>query len=93
MHMISIKLTSQERIELKNLHRKCRKDQRKADRIKAIIMLDNGYLAKEVAKVLLLEEDTITNYKKRFIHRQDMESWLDDFEIYNDGILIQTVQE
>jgi len=88
--MISIKLTSQERIELKNLHRKCRKDQRKADRIKAIIMLDNGYLAKEVAKVLLLEEDTITNYKKRFIHRQDMESWLDDFEIYNDGKLNRT---
>ncbi len=58
--MYQIKLTNEEIDELIILHRSCRKDQRKADRIKTIILLNDGYSTQEVAKILLLDEDTIT---------------------------------
>lgn len=85
--MYNIKLTDQEKDEFIILHRSCRKDQRKADRIKAILLLDDGYDEKEVAKILLLDEDTITTYKKRFLNRKNSEDWLEDYTIYYEGKL------
>lgn len=85
--MYKIKLTKQEKHEYIILHRSCRKDQRKADRIKAILLLDDGYDEKEVAKILLIDEDTITTYKKRFLGRINSEDWLEDYAIYYEGKL------
>lgn len=64
--MYRIELTNEEIDELIILHRSCRKDQRKADRIKAILLLNDGYSSQEAAKILLLDDDTITTYKKGF---------------------------
>ncbi len=50
--MYQIKLTNKEIDELIILHRSCRKDQRKADRIKTILLLN--------------DEDTIITYKQEF---------------------------
>lgn len=75
--MIGIELTEQERIELICLHKK-NLPAREADKIKAILMLADGYSNKEVAKVLLLDEDTITNWKKRFLERKSISEWLKD---------------
>ena len=55
--MNKIKLTTEEKDELIILHRSYRKDQRKADRIKAILLLNDGYDQKEVSKILLLDEE------------------------------------
>lgn len=85
--MYRIKLTNEEIDEYIILHRSCRKDQRKADRIKAILLLNEGYDEKEVAKILLLDEDTITTYKKRFLGRKNSLDWLDDYQIYHEGKL------
>lgn len=35
---------------------------READRIKAVVLLDKGWTAAEVAEALLLDEDTVRNY-------------------------------
>jgi hypothetical protein len=43
----------------KRLH-KSLKDKRKADRIKLILLLHKGFTQKEVAEILLLDEDKIT---------------------------------
>jgi transposase len=90
--MYKIKLTNEEIDEFIILHRSYRKDQRKADRIKAILLLDDGYDEKEVAKILLLDEDTITAYKKRFLGRKNSSDWLNDYQIYYEGKL-NDVQE
>lgn len=85
--MYKIKLTNEEIDELIILHRACRKDQRKADRIKSILLLNDNYSSQEVAKILLLDEDTITMNKKRFLNRKNSEDWLEDYTIYYEGKL------
>lgn len=85
--MYKIKLTNEEIDEYIIPHRSYRKDQRKADRVKAILLLNKGYGEKEVAEILLLDEDTITTYKKRFLGRNTSTDWLDDYQIYYEGKL------
>ena len=63
--------------ELKNLHKK-EKNKRRADRIKMILLLNKGFNQKEVSELLLLDEDTITTWKKKFQNRTDNASWLAD---------------
>lgn len=87
LYMYRIELTNEEIKGLKLLHRQCRKDSRKADRIKAVLLLNDGYTSQEVAKILLLDEDTITTYRKRFLNRQNNEDWIQDYEIYYEGKL------
>lgn len=74
-----INLTPEEVNYLKRLH-KSQKDRSKADRIKIILLLDSGYSQKEVAGILLLDEDTIGKWKMRFLEgpsRLDS-GWLSD---------------
>jgi len=85
--MYRIKLTNEQIDEYIILHRSYRKDQRKADRIKAILLLNNGYGEKEVAEILLIDEDTITTYKKRFLGRNTSTDWLEDNTIHYEGKL------
>lgn len=85
--MTQIKLSEKERFELKILHKLNRKDQRKSDHIKAILLLDDGYPCNEVATILLLDEDTITSIKKKFINRVTMVNWLETGIISYEGIL------
>lgn len=61
----------------KILH-KSLKDKRKADRIKLILLLHKGFTQKEVAEILLLDEDTITKWKHYFLNRKDNLSWYED---------------
>lgn len=75
--MIWIELTEEEQIELKRRHKKGL-PAKEADKIKAILMLDKGYTCKETAEVLLLDEDTITNWKERFLVRKNFSEFLKD---------------
>ncbi len=52
------RLTIQERFELKIRHKKER-DGRVRDRIKAVLAYDDGYNYSEIAKILLLDDETI----------------------------------
>lgn len=88
--MIMIKLTENERENLKKLHKNYRNDQSKSDRIKAILLLDKGLTSKQVAEYLLIDEDTVTAIKKRFIHKLNIENWLDDRIIKYEGELSQS---
>jgi len=72
---MDIWLTDEEREELKKIHRTV-KDGKSRDRIKAILMLDKGYSGREVADVLLLDENTITEWKKRYIGRKNLSDYL-----------------
>ncbi len=45
-----------------SLHKRYKKDQRKSDRIKAILMLNKGYNYKEISEVLLIDDSTIRRW-------------------------------
>ena len=60
-----MELSDREIAELKREHRKCR-DRRLADRIKAVLMLAKGFSCQEVGEILLLDDDTVRGYGKRY---------------------------
>lgn len=59
-------LTKQEHEALKNQHRSER-DKRICDRIKAVLLYDQGWKPKRIAQALLLDEDTIRRHIKDYI--------------------------
>lgn len=58
-------LTEAETNELRRAHRSAT-NKRYADRIKAVYLLSRGKTAREIAEVLMLDEDSIGNYRKRY---------------------------
>jgi len=57
---------SKEKIaELEKFHRTLR-DKRQADRVKAVIALSKGWLAAQIAEILLFDEKTSRHYFKRY---------------------------
>ncbi len=63
--MTEFTLLQEEISSLKKAHRAAKK-KRDADRIKAIILLGTGWAIIEVAEVLLLDDETVRNYIKRY---------------------------
>src|SRR5947209_7064651 len=72
-----MKLTAQERKELLILEKQI-PHKGVSTRIKIILALDLGYSAKEVADILLLDEDTITKWKKLYAQSKYLSDWLGD---------------
>jgi transposase len=75
--MERVELTDKERIILKGLHKKNMRA-KEADKIKAILLLDRGYSQKEVAEILLIDENTVKNWKEDFLYKIDFNGWLKD---------------
>ena len=63
--MNKLTLTPAEIIALKQAHRAC-KDKRAADRIKAVYSLGMGFSLEDVVSILMLDEETLRNYVKRY---------------------------
>ncbi|MGY0407938.1 MAG: hypothetical protein ACWIPJ_06240, partial [Polaribacter sp.] len=63
-----IKLSQEERNEIKVLHRAC-KQRKHADKLKAILMLADGFSCVEVGEVLLLDDDTIRKYRNSYLNK------------------------
>jgi transposase len=63
--MSTFVLSPEELSCLKRAHRASKK-KRDADRIKTIILLGTGWTIREIAEVLLLDDETIRNYLKRY---------------------------
>lgn len=64
---MNIKLTQIEREELKQLHKSCR-IKRYADKLKALLLLDNGFSCIEVGEILLLDDDTVRKYRTQYLN-------------------------
>jgi transposase len=63
--MNGLKLSPEEITELRFAHRAC-KEKRTADRVKAVYLLGTGWPAEEVVEVLMLDEETLRDYVKRY---------------------------
>jgi len=60
-------LTQEQKAQIIKLHRQC-KERKFADRLKAILLLDDGYSCIEVGRILLLDDDTIRTYQNHYIN-------------------------
>lgn len=65
------KLTSKEREKLILRHRKER-DKRVCDRIKAVLAYDDGYSYSEIAKILLLDDETIRRHIEDYLAKKKL---------------------
>jgi transposase len=65
------KLTSDERIDLLQRHKKER-DGRIRDRIKAVLAFDDGYTYSEIGRILLLDDETIRRHIKTYFTRHKL---------------------
>lgn len=83
---MDIPLSSEDQKVLLHLHRNT-KGKKTADRIKAIILLNKGYTQKEIASILMLDDDTISNWIKKFNSSINIKIWLDDNYIAYQGKL------
>ena len=72
---MNIQLTDIEETNLKRLHKQI-KDRKICDMIKTILLLNDGYPALEISKILLIDEDTVRNWKNRFEDRKVFSDWL-----------------
>lgn len=72
-----MRLTAQERRELIKLEKQI-PHKGVSTRIKIILALDLGYTAKEVAKLFLLDDDTITKWKRLYEQSKYVSDWLGD---------------
>jgi len=64
-------LNEDERDQLIAQHRK-EKDRRTGDRIKAILMADDGWSFRDIAKALLLDQETISRHVKEYIESKKL---------------------
>jgi len=78
-----LQITKSEINHLIKLHSQL-KDGKSRDKIKAILLLSKGYSSTEISEILLINIDTVTNWKKSFNNKQDIDSWyIDSYKIYN----------
>lgn len=72
------KLTTKQRQELIALHRRT-KNRRQADRIKTILLLDQGWEYRRVAEALFLDDSTLRSFVKQY----ETEGLASDYRIFS----------
>ena len=73
---MTLSLTDKERKEITALHRNC-SQRRFADRLKAVLLLADGFSCIEVGRILLLDDDTVRIYRNQYFN-QGAQSLLTD---------------
>ena len=73
---MKVRLSQKEREDIIRMHRLCKK-RKFADRLKAILLLGDGFSCIEVGRILLLDDDTVRGYRSQYLN-QGAESLLAD---------------
>jgi transposase len=73
---MNTQLTTEEQIDLKHRHRRT-KDRKVADKIKAALMFSAGYSAIEIARILLIEDDTVRAWIESYEQAKSIDEWLE----------------
>ena len=65
---MTIKLSLEEKVQIKRLHRNC-KPRKLADRLKAILRLEEGFSGGEVGNILLLDDPTVRKDRNIYLNQ------------------------
>ncbi len=91
--MNTFTLLPEERKDLVRLGKQI-KDAKGAIRIRVILALDAGYTVEETAKLFLLDEDTVSKWKKKYQKRQFFSDWLQEYYTgYNGKLTREQIEE
>jgi transposase len=91
--MSGISLSVEERKDLMRLGKQI-KDVKGAIRVRVILALDSGYTVSETAKLFLLDEDTVSSWKKKYERRQFFSDWLKEYYGgYNGKLTKEQIEE
>ena len=63
---MKLKLTQGQRAEIRQLHETC-KQRKYADKLKSILLLDDGFSCTDVGRILLLDDDTVRKYRDQYL--------------------------
>jgi transposase len=86
-------LSSEDRVLFRKLH-KTEKNKKIADRIKAILLFDNGYSQRQISEILLIDEDTVANWLKRYELSHNIGGFLgDDYLPYEGKLTCQQTEQ
>jgi transposase len=83
---MTLPLSSNDRALLRKLH-KGEKVKKNADRIKAILLYDKSYSLKQISEILLIDEDTVSNWLKKFKSSYNIANFLNDSYLIYHGKL------
>lgn len=72
---MEIPLSENSLIELTKLHKKT-KNKKQADRIKIILLFNKGYTQKEIASNILIKENTVSYWIKKFKSSLTVDDWI-----------------
>ena len=61
-----IKLSLNQKEEIVRMHKTCR-GRKLADKLKSVLMLNQGMSCEEVGRILLLDDDTVRSYQKKYL--------------------------
>jgi transposase len=73
--MATFAIPPEEQTQLRALAR-ATKDKKTADRIRIILALADGHSAKHVAELFLIDEDTVSEWRKKYQKRRLFSDWL-----------------
>lgn len=91
--MKNFSLQPEERDDLIQLGKQI-KDVKGAIRVRVILALDAGYTIGETAKLFLLDEDTISKWKKKYVKGQFFSDWLKEYHAgYNGKLTREQIEE
>lgn len=91
--MKTFSLLPEERKDLIGLGKQI-KDVKGALRVRVILALDAGYSVEETANLFLLNEDTVSNWKKKYQKRQFFSDWLQEYYAgYNGKLTKEQIEE
>lgn len=90
--MKQLELSEEDKKALRDQHRRSPRA-KAADRIKAILLLSQGYTRKQVAEILLRDEETIGTWRDGYLNCKNLEEWLqDDYQGYGGKLKTEQVK-
>jgi len=90
--MKQLELSEEDKKALRDQHRRSPRA-KAADRIKAILLLSQGYTRKQVAEILLRDEETIGTWRDGYLNCKDLAEWLqDDYQGYGGKLNTEQVK-
>jgi transposase len=72
---MKVELTPEQRERYRVLHRKTN-DRKVGDRIKAVLLADRGYTQREIAEILMVDEDTVGRWLKKALENPSSNHWI-----------------
>lgn len=86
--MQTIKLNEKEIQSLKKKY-KCVKKSKQKDKIRTVLMLNSGYSRSEIAKILLIDDKTVTRWQNLYLSNFSVEDFLNDNYVSYNGKLTE----